>query len=200
MKLKISELRRNYLVPRDLARMLKCSERTARELCKSGKIREARRTSGGQWRISPAFSKQTRAFLQRKVLRDWLSEFNGKEAIGDFEPEHTSSVLWAGLLGKDADTLYNEEIEESPIPPQALAAMDRIDKLITQREGKGEPFWDLQLQGYVMQVWLKEGRCPTVTEVAKMMGISRSEFYRRGLTAKRLQDAYAVTAGELSAP
>ena len=93
--------------------------------------------------------------------------------------------------------LYEKNVEECfPAPeladlePNKRAAAARIQNLIWQREKNKEPVSDLLPLGFVYQVWLKSERCPTVAEIAKLMGISRSGFYRKGHSFAEIRKAY----------
>jgi hypothetical protein len=156
MKAKSSELKKNYFVPRDLARMVKCSEKRIRQYCKAGKIPEAKRTPGGQLRIlknaeetkgpsgghrhcggAPGIplSRKTRAFLDREGWRiEWRGFRNGKEIEGDVEPECTSSLMLAHVLDREHDNLYDAEIAESDLPPKTQNVMEQFDRLLDQSE------------------------------------------------------------------
>ena len=81
-------------------------------------------------------------------------------------------------------------LELADLPPSKRAVAAQIQGLIWQREKNGEPFFDLLLLGFVYQVWLKSERWPTVAVIAKLMGISRSGFYRKGHTFAEILKAY----------
>jgi hypothetical protein len=184
---KTSGSKTNYLVPNDLARVLKCSERTVREYCKQGKIREARKTRGGHWRIRRPLSEKTKLFLQ-KIKGDW--PFNGStDAKGEFDPDMAQWLMEAKLYEKDVDECFPAP-DLADLEPNKRAAAARIQKLIAQRQANGKPVSDLLLLGSVYQFWLKSQRFPTVAEITELMGISRNEFYRRGHTLDEIRNAY----------
>ena len=72
-------------------------------------------------------------------------------------------------------------------------AARRIQDLIMERLNTGKSFHDLLLQGWVYQFWRAKERCPTVTEIAKLMGLSRQAFYRR-YSITELYKAYRTAA------
>src|SRR6266853_4970089 len=135
MKTKSSAIRRNYFVPNDLARRVGCPEKKIREYCKQGKIREAKRTPGGQWRILKPLSRKTRGFLQLEAWRvDWPWLGNGEEVRGDVEPELMESLMLAHLLNRDSDKLYDTEIDESTLSESQKKALEQFEQLIAQDE------------------------------------------------------------------
>jgi Helix-turn-helix domain len=184
---KTSDSKRKYLVPKDLAKMAKCSERTIREYCKRGKIQEARRPSGGHWRIRQPLSGKTKLFLQ-KMRGDW--PFDGsKDAEGEFEPDVAGWFMEAQLYEKNVDQCFPAP-ELADLEPKKRKAAARIQREIYRMVANGESLSSMLLIGWVYQLSLKDEGCPTVGEVADMMGLSRSAFYRKGHTLREIQRAH----------
>jgi hypothetical protein len=80
--------------------------------------------------------------------------------------------------------------DEVDVGPEKNAAIARIQKLIWEKIKNPGSFSSLILSGCVYQFWLKQQREPTVAEVARLMQISRSEFYRRGHNVEEIRNAY----------
>jgi hypothetical protein len=184
---KTSVSNKKYLLPKDLARVLRRSERTVREYCKAGKILEAVRTGGGHWRIRRPLSGQTRLFLE-KLRGEW--PFDGSSEVeGEFESDMARWLMEARLYEKNLDECFPvPELADLPAGKRAVAA--QIQSLIWQRMKNRESVSDLLLLGWVYQFWLNSERCPMVAEIAKLMGISRSDFYRKGHTFAEIRNAY----------
>lgn len=167
--------------------MLGCSERTVREYCKAGKIPEAIRTRGGQWRIRRPFSGKTR-LLFAKIRGDW--PFDGSsEKEDELNPEFAEWLVEAQLYEKKLGE-YFPEPDLADLEPSKRAAAAQIQCLIWQRLQNGKPLSDLILLGCVYQFWLKNQCCPTVSQIAELMRISRSAFYRKGHTFDEVQRYY----------
>src|SRR5205823_8251129 len=98
------------------------------------------------------------------------------------------------------DTLHEGVIEQLG-DSKAIMARQIQDEII-ERLRHGKSIADLLLLGWVYQFWhknqhrpQKDQRCPTVAEIAKLMGLSRGSFYRR-YTSADLNKAYFVASGE----
>jgi Helix-turn-helix domain len=192
--------------PAQLARLLDCSQRTAREYCKSGLIPEAFRTRGGHWRIRMPLSVKTRYELEKRQA-DWPFKGMKGDFGGDWNPDLAEWLLLAQLFEADirdaVPVLYlaeladhQEELTEHRVGGTGKESNARqIQDLINQRLKTGEPFSDLLLIGWVYQFWRKNDREPTVVEISKLMGISRDTFYRRH-SPQELHRAYLIAAGE----
>jgi len=197
MRPKTSGSNKKYLLPKDLARITGYSERTVRKYCKAGKIPEAIRTRGGHWRIRRPLSGQTLRLHLKKV---WDVE-GSNEMEGEFEPDVAAILMSAQLRGKELGKLHDEEVaDEDSVSQEFGSAMAQIDDLITKRVNDLESVSDLHLLGWVNQYWLEKQSCPTVAEVAELMGISRTEFYRRKHSYKKIEKAYRVACGTGSDP
>jgi hypothetical protein len=187
MKAKSSELKKNYLLPRDLARTIGCSEKKIRQYCKSRKI-EAIKTLGGQWRILKPLSQKTRGFLQMQGLLAWIG--NG-EAVGEFDDDSEMAewLLEHIVYGKPVGESIPPD-DEVDVGPVNRAAMARIRGLIREKIKKHESLSSLILRGYVYQFWLKHQREPSVSDVVELMHISWTEFYRRLHSLEEIRNAY----------
>jgi excisionase family DNA binding protein len=215
---KTSGSNRKYLSLKDLARWLRCSQRTVREYCKRGKIPEAIRTRGGQWRIRRPLSGKTQLFLQ-KIRGDW--PFDGSsDAEGEIELDWAEMLMLAQLCEMDLDdfiaTSYlpgvkepsqdeclfvahnsneaEEPNKEDPGETKKRQAASRIRSAIYERPQSGTSLSGMILIGQVYQFWRKKKRRPTVAEIAQQMHMSRSDFYRR-YTAQELRRAYRTASG-----
>jgi hypothetical protein len=91
---------------------------------------------------------------------------------------------------KPKSAIRNEQLSKR-------AVAKRIQKLIWERIKNGENLSDLKLRGWVYQFWLKSQCCPMVGQVAELMRISRSEFYRRGHTFKEIWGNYRTVCEDI---
>src|SRR5437660_913171 len=98
MKAKAAELNRKYLLPSDLARMVGCSQKKIRQYCKQGKIPEAKKTPGGQWRIKKPLSPLTKAFLGFQALRVEWPWIGKDKAVGESDDSDTAQFLMEAIL------------------------------------------------------------------------------------------------------
>ena len=79
---------------------------------------------------------------------------------------------------------------------------EKLDQIERDGFAARKRIWETQLLGWVKQHLLKyPGRCPTeppptVAEITQTMKISRSEFYRRGLSSKKIKGAYRIALNE----
>lgn len=187
MKAKPSELRRNYYLPRDLARIVGCPEKKIREYCKRGNIRGAKKTPGGQWRISKPLSQEARWFLGVKALLIEVGKGQPAEEFNDVDA--AQELLEAMLFGKGVGEaiLPWDEVDVGPVKSEAIR---KIQDLIGEKFANQESLSPLILKGCVYQSWLKEQREPTVFEICELMHISESEFYRRGHNIQEIRAAY----------
>ena len=195
---------KKYVRPSYLAKALYCSPRTIRKYCERGLIKKAIKSSGGHWLIP--FPLSECGLLFRLTAKRFLGFDLSKEMVGDFEPEYAEILTLAHLRGQEIDEMGTEHEHTDTLPSEPAKAFAQIRKEIARRETKGDRVWDVQLLGWVKQYWLKhrngeqhdceEQDCPTVAEIAEMMKISRSTFYRRGLSSKDLEKAYRIAAGE----
>jgi hypothetical protein len=189
---KTSGSNKKYLLPKDLARIAGCSERTIREYCKRQKIPEAIRTRGGHFRIVRPLSGQTRLFLE-KLRGGW--PFDGSsDAEGEFEPDYAESLLLAHLYDLDLDEFVSDPVAVYR-DPKKLDAAEKIEKAIFERQGKQKGFSNLILVGSVCRFWRRHKRAPTVQEIANAMRVSRSTFYRR-YRRQDLNKAVFIASGE----
>ena len=128
------------------------------------------------------------------------------EIRGDFEEEFAELLTLAQLFRMDirkrAPVLYLAELGDDSLPEsikQPVGKKEKLARLIQDRISKrlntGKSFSDMLLIGWVYQFWRKHKRKPTVTEIAKLMRISRDTFYRR-YTAQKLHEAYYTASGE----
>lgn len=220
-----------YLTPAQFARLLGpffrgtsrgakarcCSERTVREWCKRGLIREAYRTDGGHLRIRMPLSMETRLWLDKRRY-DW--PFKGKNVVKTgkdfmrvFEPERAEwnalARLYERPINEDIPVPYTWEFGDfgenglpEPRDPKARIARD-IQNEIMRRVRENEPLADVVLIGEVFQ-WIEkfsrvDRRCPTVTQMAKFLGVSRQQFYRLYPNPRRkIENAYFVVCGRQS--
>jgi hypothetical protein len=196
-----------------LAKLQGCSQRTMREWCKKGLIREAYQTRGRQWRIQTPLSDKTRWELAKR-RDDW--PFKGK--IGK-DGDLLDGYEWAELLSLAAwykqpvgeplpvltmaEDVANNGVGSNPIipiikePDDEKARMARkIQIEIVNRLKKKKSFSDMILLGWVYQFWLKNKRRPTVSEISQLIGISRYTFYQRGYTTQGINKAYYDASGE----
>jgi Helix-turn-helix domain len=192
-----------YMSPARLAQLLDCSQRTAREYCKSGLIPEAFTTHGGHWRIRMPLSVNTRYELEKRQP-DW--PFKGKIGglEGDWAPDLAEWLMLALVYQADIrDPIpvpYLAELpdfphhEESTDDPKESAARKIQDEII-QRLKTGKPFNDFLLIGWVYQYSRQGKDRPTVADIADFMGISRG-FYYRQYTSQQLHKAYQIATGE----
>jgi hypothetical protein len=221
---KASELRRTirpsppppFLSLERLARFQGVSQRTVRKYCQSGMISEAYATKGGHWRVRMPLSPQTRLFLAARSKK-WPFGRRDEEDEGELESEWAKSLLLAHF--------YELDINE-PLPTSYLAAIEHrsyrrlpktrairgamsawaraltIENEVNHRMMTGQSLRALILVGSVYQLWRRNPRRPpTVTEVSKMMRISRGAFYRlySGRTvANEIEDAYFTASKERS--
>jgi hypothetical protein len=184
---KISGSQNGHTSPKAVARVLECTERSVRDYCREGKIPEAFRTPAGHWRIALPLSGETKLFLQR-IRGEW--PFNGgKEVEGEFDSDIAGWLMEAMLYGKDWQECFPAP-ELADLEPSKREAAAKIQSLIWERLKSGDGFSDLLLLGLVYQFWLKTDNYPSVGEVADLMGISRSEFFRRGHSAVAIRNAY----------
>ena len=78
----------------------------------------------------------------------------------------------------------------------------KLDQIERDGFAARKRIWETQLLGWVKQHVLKyPGSCPTeppptVAEITQTMKISRSEFYRRGLSSKKIKGAYRIALNE----
>ena len=206
---KFSVSRRKCIFPRHLSDYLKCTARTVRDYCKAGKIPEAVRTPGGHWRIRLPLSARTKEFLHR-VKGEW--PFDGSKPFeGEFESDVAGWLMDAQLYKKDwqecspapdlADLRPSKREAAAKIHAEISKRLNDKAKAVLAAHGPDAPdhlldtkalFSDMHLFGFVYQVWLKSEDYPTVEEIAGLMCISRTEFYRLGHTAKHILQAYAV--------
>jgi hypothetical protein len=193
--------------PAQLAQLHGCSQRTAREYCKSGLIPEAFKTKGGHWRIHMPLSMKTRYELEKR-RDDW--PFKGMKVgdiRGDFQEDIAERLLLTQLyqLGlsetppvpylAELPDLLEQGLIEQPISRKEKLAR-RIQDLIIERLETGKSFSDLLLTGWVYHFW-RENKCrPTVAAIAQLMGISRDTFYQRGHTSQEIERAYLTASGE----
>jgi hypothetical protein len=193
-----------YMSPARLAQLLGCSQRTAREYCKSGLIPEAFKTKGCHWRIRMPLSIKTRYELEKRSA-DWPFKGKARKLKDVFADDFAEWLMLAQVYQKDIR-------KRAPIPylgePDDLfqfsqqcfgkkeKAARRIQELIIERLHSRKPLHDLLLKGWVYQFWRKNKRCPTVDEIAGLMGISRDTFYRHGHTRQEIERAYLTASGE----
>jgi Helix-turn-helix domain len=181
--------RQTWLSLTQVARFQDCTDRTIREWCKKGDIPEAYQTAGGHWRIRLPLSGKTVAMLHRRS-RDWPFE-NGKgDMQGNWAPdiaEHLMIAEWyqkcldKGIamppIAELEDPFCDEEFEQTT-DPMVLKAREIHDKIM-ERVQKKESVSDLLLTAYVSQFCRKMQRRPTVAEIAELMGLSKTAWYRR---------------------
>jgi hypothetical protein len=179
-------------------------------------------TQGGHWRIRLPLSQKTRVVLGR-LRGDWWFGPWKKDAEGEFEPDWAEMLLLAQFCQMDVDefvatsylpgvkepsegecvsvpdnsTQTKEPGEQDPNETEKRKNANRIRSAIYERVQKRQSLSDWILAGLVYQFWRKEKRCPTVTEIADLMGISRDTFYRRGHTTQEIERAYLTASGEL---
>jgi hypothetical protein len=189
-----------------LAKLQGCSQRTMREWCKKGLIQEAYLTRGGHWRIRRPLSWATRVFFAKR-RKDWPFKNEQGPLVSDSE--------WAELLM--LAMLYQQGLlEDLPVPTRWEEGCDaipdgfdengknarRIQAEIERRLRNQEPFWDWLLIGWTYQ-WVnhcsqENPPCPTVTQMAKFMGLTRPTFYRRYPDAEHdVANAFVLAGGRL---
>ena len=190
MRTKTSGFNKKYLLPKDLARHLRCSARTIREYCKKGKIPEAIRTNGRHWRIRRPFSEKTKWFFA-KIRREW--PFDGSsEAEGEFDSDYAELLATAIALNCDVENLLTD-LGLAHRHSEKQKEIAQIEKSISDRVNAGKAFPDVRIVGAIYRFWWKHHRTPTVGEVAKEMQLSRSTFYRRGYGRIFKNAIYAVS-------
>ena len=209
-----------------LAKIQGCSERAIRESCKQGLIEEAYQTSGGHWRIRRPLSWRTRVFLAKRKKtkkslpkrwskarwpKEWPfnEEGGGKSLLSDAELAELLMLHQLYQLPFLEDlpvpAYWEEEevdygiIEKSD--PEKVEGVRRIKAEIQRRLEKAVPFWDLHLHGWMYQLVnhcsQEKLPCPTVTQMAKLMRLSRPAFYRRYPNAEQaVAKAYEIAGGK----
>ena len=128
--------------------------------------------------------------------------------VGEWDPDFAEWLMLAQVYEVDffeaipvpylaelGDPLCDDLIKPHDGGGGKDATAIRIQKLIIQRLTTGESFSDLLLIGWVCQFWRKNECEPTVTQIAKLMGLSRGAFYRRH-TAHELHTAYLTASGK----
>jgi hypothetical protein len=195
-----------YRSPAELADIQGCSERTIREWCKQGVIPEASTTKGHHWRIRMPLSMKTRYELEKR-RDDWPFKGQTRDLQGDFSEDIAERLLLTqfyqlGLYEKppvpylaELPDVLTKGFIAKPISKKEILAR-KIQDLIMKRFENGESLSDLLLTGWVYHVWHEKQRCPTVEEIAELMGISRDTFYRRGHTRQEIERAYLTASGE----
>jgi len=193
-----------------VARGLGRSQRAIREWCKKGQIPEAYKTRGGHWRIRMPLSAKTR-FLLNTRASDWPFKKFGKNGDfqGDWNPEFAEWLMIAQVyqqrlgepfpvptIAEQGDPWWEDIIEQSTDP--RVRKVRKIQEEILRRIQNDESFSDLLLIGWVYQFWHENGRRPTVSEIAELMGQSRDTFYRR-YTRAELYRALRVASGRVEA-
>jgi hypothetical protein len=124
-----------------------------------------------------------------------------------FAPEIAEALMLARLFEVDIydkvpvpylaelpDRPHQEELTKDAINGKKRAAR-QIQDVIPQRLEAGKSISDILLLGFVYKFWLDNKRRPTVAEIADLMNMSRSAFYRR-YTSKELNKAYLDITGE----
>jgi hypothetical protein len=209
--------------PAQLARIQGCSQRTIREYCKRKLIPEAFLTQGGHWLIRLPLSPKTLVVLGR-LRGDWWFGPWKKEVEGEIESDWAEMLLLAQFCEMDVDefvatshlpgVIEPHESECVSVPDDSGHAegpdeqdldiikkretANRIRSAINERVQKRQFLSDWILAGQVYQFWRKKDRCPTVAEIANLMGISRDTFNRRGHTPEEIARAYLTASGELT--
>ncbi len=131
------------------------------------------------------------------------SPLHGDDRLAAFAPDLAEWLLLAQLfqlpldqnvpaptIAEWGDPLWEGVVDEN------LDRARKIQEEIIRRLVAGESFSDLMLLGWVYQFWLENQRCPTVTEIAERMGLSRQAFYRRHSRAE-LYRAYLIASGRV---
>jgi hypothetical protein len=170
-------------------------------------IPEAYQTRGGHWRIRIPLSVKTRLELEKR-RSVWPFEEGAGDLQGNWAPELAESLLLAQLYQRDidegvpvpalaelADLLQEGLIEEEPTDENERRARQIQDEIIRRLEN-GKPFWDMLVFGWVYQFSRRNQRCPTVEEVADLMGLSRPAVYRRNCDADTINEAYLIAIRE----
>jgi hypothetical protein len=158
-----------------------------------------------------------------RLRGDWWFGPLKKEVEGEVEPDWVEILLLAQLCEMDVDefiaTSYlpgvrepsegecvsvahnssqtKEPDEQDPDITKKREVANRIRSEIYGRIQTGQSLSGLILLGQVYHFWRKEKHCPTVAEVAHLMGITRDTFYRHGHTTQEIERAYLSASGEL---
>ena len=180
---------RTWLSLAQVAQFQDCTERTVREWCKKGEIREAYQTAGGHWRIRLPLSGKTVAMLHRRSS-DWPFEKGKVDLQGEWAPdvaEHLMIAEWyqrcldRGIsmppITELEDPFCDDTFEEST-DPIVLKAREIHDQIMQRIQNK-KYISDLLLRGYICDFWRKNQRRPTVARIAQWMGLSKTAWYRR---------------------
>jgi hypothetical protein len=192
-----------------LAKLQSCSQRTLREWCKKGLIREAQQTSGGHWRIRKPLGWETRVFLAKR-RGEW--PFKGEQEATLFSHSEWAELLMLARVCEKGlredlpapmrgeSDVYDAMIEE--LDDETAQNVRHIHEEIERRLKNGKPFWDWILIGSMYQWFNHCGMvnppCPTRSQVAKLLGLSRAAFYRRYSNPKeQIADAYVFAGGKL---
>ena len=89
---------KGFVSPAQLAKALKCSERTVREGCKRKRYPEAYLTPGGHWRLRLPLAPSTCVRLHH-VAFGWSTKGSFE---GDFDPDFAEHLLMEQIYGPDA--------------------------------------------------------------------------------------------------
>ncbi len=189
---KTSVLKGKYCLPKDLARWADRSPRTIREYCKQGRIPEAVRTPGKHWRIKRPLSGKTRLLLKLDRPERLFPGWKGETPQREFDFERAEILMTAQVLACNLDDVVSDPVLAYRYPErQKLIA--QIPKAIWDRWKKVKGFHDLPLIEGIYRFWRSQHRTPTKGEVAKVMRLSRSTFYRSGYHRIFDEAVYAVT-------
>ena len=166
-----------YLHTGDLARMAKRTSRTICEYCRRNKIPEATRTPGGHWQIRQPLTENTKLLLRRLAGHRPLSL--SEAFVGDFEPEHAQALALGMLFGVSPEEVVSDPVLIYRHGPKKRAIAEEIQRGILRREGTKKTYADITLAALISPFWKQHERRPTIAELAKLMNVSRSTFYRK---------------------
>lgn len=178
-------------------------KRTLRYYCEMGKIREARRTTGGQWRIQFPLSMRTRNLFTR-LARPGLFKGEVGKPIG---VEHWSQnfELWLDLMQlwpEDGETLDWEFLEQC-FRPQGDEALDPsnpdVKRQLFARIMEKLPVAVLK----AAMLWvIQEKQPPNLDSVAKVLGMTNRQMLYRSLVKLKIRklDIQAAWAEVINEP
>lgn len=167
--------------------MVGCPEKQIREYCKRGNIRGAKKTPGGQWRISKPLSPEARRFLGVVKMLIEVGKGCPAEELKDLD---TAQELFEAMVFEKGVGEPIPPWDEVDVGPVKSKLIGKLQKLIGEKFANQESLSPLILKGCVYQFWRKEQREPTVFEICELMHISYTEFYRRGHNIQEIRDAY----------
>lgn len=143
------------------------------------------RTRRGYWVIRRPLGWETRVFLE-KVAGTW--PFKGNEEVEGETEIDFAEILTEAQLREEALGAFISDPEL--LNPEQRAAYSKIQASIFERAIAGTSLLPCTVPGSLYQLWLQDRRIPTVSELAKQVGISRTKLYQEGFSMKRIREIY----------